>query len=291
MFDPPKAAAWLAALVIALLGLSALGGEHPIFDAHIHYSHDAWADYPVPAAIERLRAAGVMRALVFSSNDDGTQQLYQAAPELIIPALRPYRQRSELTTWTRDESVPGYLESRLRQYRYVAIGEFHVHGVQADAPVVRRVLALARQHGLMLHVHADADTLERLYLHDPSARILWAHAGFEGPARVAALLARHRNLWADLSMRGDIAAEGKLRPDWHSVLIKHPDRFMVGTDTYTPSRWDQVGAHARWARGWLADLPQEVAERIAWRNGEEVLTAAFIAVSNRQSADSGAQPR
>ncbi|MFN3593661.1 MAG: hypothetical protein ACK4TK_03130 [Thiobacillaceae bacterium] len=112
-----------------------------------------------------------MRALVTSSNDDGTQQLYQAAPELIIPALRPYRQCSELTTWTRNESVPGYLESRLRHYRYVAIGEFHVHGAQTDAPVVRRVLALARQNGLMLHVHTDADTLERLYLHDPSARM------------------------------------------------------------------------------------------------------------------------
>lgn len=141
--------------------------------------------------------------------------------------------------------------------------------------MVRRVLELAWQHGLMLHVHADADTLERVFQLAPWAHVLWAHAGFEGPTRVAAMLGRHRHLWADLSMRGDITEEGRLRPDWRAPLLKHPDRFMVGTDTYTPARWDQVGEHARWARAWLQELPLEVAERIAWRNGEEVLTTAF----------------
>jgi hypothetical protein len=29
-----------------------------------------------------------------------------------------------------------------------------------------------------------------------------------------------------------------------------------------------VAEHASWTRAWLADLPQDVAERIAWRNGE-----------------------
>jgi hypothetical protein len=43
---------------------------------------------------------------------------------------------------------------------------------------------------------------------------------------------------------------------------------MVGTDTYTPERWHYVGEHANWSRAWLVDLPADVAERIAWRNGE-----------------------
>lgn len=169
----------------------------------------------------------------------------------------------------------------------MAIGEFHVDGAQADTPVVRRVLELARQHGLMLHVHADADTLERIFRQQPSARILWAHAGFEEPARVAAMLQRHQNLWADLSMRGDITLQGRLRPEWRTLLTAHADRFMVGTDTYTPSRWDQVSVHARWARGWLAELPRAAAERIAWRNGEDILTAAFV----RQGMQSDAPVR
>ena len=47
-------------------------------------------------------------------------------------------------------------------------------------------------------------------------------------------------------------------------------------DTFTPERWYYVGEHARWSREWLADLPADVAERIAWRNAADLfgLTAA-----------------
>jgi hypothetical protein len=31
-----------------------------------------------------------------------------------------------------------------------------------------------------------------------------------------------------------------------------------------------VAEHARWSREWLADLPREVAENIAWKNGERL---------------------
>jgi hypothetical protein len=45
---------------------------------------------------------------------------------------------------------------------------------------------------------------------------------------------------------------------------------MVGTDSFTPERWHYIGEHANWSRQWLADLPKDVAERIAWKNGETV---------------------
>ena len=85
----------------------------------------------------------------------------------------------------------------------MAIGEFHLYGADADLPVPRRMVQLAKQHGLMLHAHSDADAIERLFRQDPDARILWAHAGFESPARVRELLAKHKNLWADLAFRSD----------------------------------------------------------------------------------------
>jgi outer membrane protein assembly factor BamE (lipoprotein component of BamABCDE complex) len=52
------------------------------------------------------------------------------------------------------------------------------------------------------------------------------------------------------------------------VFLEFPDRFLLGTDTFTPERWYYVPEHARWSRAWLADLPPEVAERIAYKNGE-----------------------
>jgi hypothetical protein len=242
--------------------------ELPIFDAHVHYSHDAWDNLPPKDAVAILRKAGVKRALVSSSGDDGTQRLMTEAPGLVVPSLRPYRRRGDVGTWVRDETVATFLEERLAQSRYAAIGEFHLHGADADLPVPRRVVDLAKQHRLILHAHSDADAIERLFRQDPDARILWAHAGFDRPEAVRAMLRRHRNLWCDLAFRSDQGAAGKVPPEWRAVFTEFPDRFLVGTDTYTPERWHYVVEHAKWSRAWLADLPPALAERIAWRNGE-----------------------
>jgi predicted TIM-barrel fold metal-dependent hydrolase len=190
------------------------------------------------------------------------------APELVIPSLRPYRRRSEVGTWMRDDSVVAFLEDRLARGRYAAIGEFHVYGADADLAVPRRMVALAKQHQLILHAHSDADAIERLFRQDPGARILWAHSGFDRPEPIRELLRKHRNLWCDLAFRSEQGPGGKVPAEWRALFTEFPDRFMVGTDTFTPERWHYIVEHAQWSRAWLADLPPPLAERIAWRNGE-----------------------
>jgi hypothetical protein len=248
----------------------------PLFDAHIHYNHDVWEKISAAEAIARLRQAGVVRALVSSSSDDGTQKLYAAAPDLIVPELRPYRKNGETSSWLRDESVLAYLEERLARHKYVAIGEFHVHGADADLPVVRRVVELAKQHGLMLHAHSDAEAVERLFRQDPDARIIWAHAGYESTSRVHELLKRYPTVWVELSSRGDVASNDRLAGEWRTLLLEFPDRFMIGTDTFVPDRWSMIGSHAAAVRTWLTDLPSQIAEQVAYKNGEAVLTAEFL---------------
>ena len=83
--------AWLAAMPVAQAA-----DVLPIFDAHVHYSQDAWERMPPKEAIALLRKAGVTRALVSSSNDDGNQKLYAEAPDLILPSLRTYRTRADI---------------------------------------------------------------------------------------------------------------------------------------------------------------------------------------------------
>jgi hypothetical protein len=245
--------------------------ELPIFDVHLHYSHDAWDNVPPQIALDLLRQAGVTRALVSSSNDDGQQRLRELAPDVIVPSLRPYRTRGEAGRWARDPSVIPYLEERLAKHRYVALGEFHIYGAEVDLPVPRRLIELAREHDLILHSHSDADAIEREFAQWPGARILWAHAGFAPTATVRAMLAKHPNLWCDLAFRTDHAPGGQLDADWRALFIDFPDRFMVGTDTFTPERWPYVVEHARWSRQWLAQLPADIAERIAWKNAEALL--------------------
>ena len=255
------------ALVVGVPGLVA-AGELAIFDAHIHYSHDAVLTLPPKDAVAILRRAGLKRALVSSSDDAGTQKLVAEAPDLIVPELRPYRTRGDVGTWVKDEAVLRYVEDLLQKHRYVAIGEFHLFGADADLPIPRRIVQLAKQHGLFLHAHSDGDAIDRIFRQDPGARVIWAHSGFEPPARVREFLRKYKNLWADLAFRSDQGSGRTVTPEWREAFLEFPDRFMVGTDTFVPERWHYVPENAAFSRGWLSDLPADVAERIAWKNGE-----------------------
>ena len=101
--------------------------------------------------------------------------------------------------------------------------------------------------------------------------MLWAHSGFDRPEAVREVLRRHPRLWCDLAFRGDHATGDKVEPAWREAFTEFPDRFMVGTDTFTPERWHYIGEHARYSRGWLADLPAPLADRIGWRNAETLV--------------------
>jgi len=261
-----------ALVALMLMTLPATAADPlPIFDAHVHYSHDAVEMIPPKAAVEILRKAGVRKVMVSSSDDDGTQRLLAEAPDLVVPSLRPYRRRSDTAGWTNDPTIIDYVEKRLKSYTYRAIGEFHAYGGDIDKPVVQRMIALAREHKLLLHAHSDADAIERIFKTYPEAIVLWAHAGFDRPERVREMLRRHPNLWCDLAFRTDQASGGTVAPEWREAFLEFPDRFMVGTDTFTPERWYYVGEHATYSRRWLASLPGDLAERIGYRNAEAML--------------------
>ena len=238
----------------------------PIFDAHLHYSHDAVATLGTDQVLALMREAKLKRALVSSSDDEGTQKLYAAAPDLIIPSLRPYRLRSDASTWTKEPSIITYLEQRLAKYRYAAIGEFHLYGADADLPVPRKMIALSQQFQLILHAHSDTEAIERIFKQAPSATVLWAHSGFDRPEQVRDMLRKYPRLFADLAYRTDQAS-----PEWTLAFKEFPERFVVGTDSFTPERLFYIPEHAKFSREWLKALPRDLAEKIAWRNGETLL--------------------
>ena len=231
---------------------------------------------PPKQAVQILRDAGLRGALVSSSNDEGTQMLLREAPDLIVPELRPYRTRADTSGWVRDEAITRYMQERLATYRYVGVGEFHLYGDEALLPVPQRMVAMAREHGLVLHAHSDITAVEHLFKQWPQARVLWAHSGFDRPEAVREMLRRHPRLWCDLAYRTDHASQGKVDPAWREAFLEFPQRFCVGSDTFTPERWHYIGAHASYSRAWLADVPQLVAENIAWRNAEALLRGAKV---------------
>ena len=265
----------LLSTVLLVLGMASPGAAQlPIFDAHIHYSRPDWEVYSPERALSILSAAGVRRAIVSRTPDDGTLKLYEKAPKTVVPFLRPYRTRDDMGKWHSDPGVQTYVEDRLKRGIYRGIGEFHLSAADAGGPTVRRVAELAAERDLFLQAHVDDVAIERLLTLYPKVRFLWAHAGMSAPApTVGRLLERFPKLYVELALRTDVASGGTLDPEWRAVFVKYPDRFMVGTDTWVTSRWEIMRDYHRDVQAWLAQLPRDVAEAIAWKNGDRLFPA------------------
>lgn len=246
----------------------------PIFDAHIHYKEPAWASYPVKTVIELMDRAGVAMALVSSTPDAGTIKLFEYAPQRIVPELRPYHGRVGSSNWTKSEGMLAYIKGRLARYRHEGIGEFHVHRLDArDRPLLREIAKLAKAGNIPVHIHSSAAPIRLFFELEPGLKVIWAHAGMSEPAQVVgAMLDRYATLYADTSYREhDILADGgTIDAEWLAVLLRHSDRFMVGTDTWVNAQWASYGELIALNRSWLKLLPRDIAEKIAFRNAAKL---------------------
>ncbi len=269
----------LAASALLLLwspGFAAAAPRLPLFDTHVHYSRGAWEVYSPKRILKKLAAAGVKRALVSSTPDEGTLMLYEADPRRIVPNLRPYRVSGDMSRWAWDGEVLAYVTKRIKRGIYKGIGEFHLfEDRDAASPYIKKLARIAVERNIALQVHSGAGPVNVLFSHTPKLKILWAHAGMsEPPGVVGKLLDRYANLWAGVSFRGgDIAPGGKLDPEWRALFLRHPDRFVYGTDTYITERWESYGALVAAHRAWLGQLPRKIAEGIAHRNAVRLFGA------------------
>ena len=273
----------LALLSLVMLTALPAGAEQPlpIFDAHLHYSQGAWAEFPPSVVARKLKDAGVPWALASSSPDEGTLALVEHDARRFVPELRPYRGRVNSGNWPDDAATPDFLAARLKRgagkdgsIRYRGIGEFHLLRTEdARTPVLKAVARMAVARDVLLHVHAGAEPVRVLFALEPRLRILWAHAGMvTPPEEVRRMMERHANLWAEVSFRAEDILPGKLLdPTWKSLLLAYPERFMIGSDTYTNSRWEVYGSLIASHRAWLGLLPPKAARAIAHGNALRVL--------------------
>ena len=258
-------AAFCAAL---LAGVTAADDTLPLFDAHIHYNKVDWRQFPPSTVLTLWQQAGVNGALVSSTPDDGTLKLYEAAPARVIPFLRPYRSPADRSNWFADPEVMAYVVQRLRRGVYHGIGEFHLSDGQFRTAQIKQLVELAVERDIVLHAHCDAPTVRGLYTLNPKVKILWAHAGMDASVQtIATMLERFPTLMAELSVRQrHIAPGGRLDPQWRALFLRYPERFMVGIDTSRASRWQSYVQLAQEHRRWLRQLPDDIAERIAYGN-------------------------
>jgi hypothetical protein len=281
-------------LIAASASAGAGSYSGPLLDAHLHYNVEAWdgqaGPYPPAEVVARLRRNGVRAVLANSRTNDGTRllaasPLVREAGVTVVPFVRLYRNREDYTTWFQDPSIYTMVQTELARGTgsgpYRGIGEFHLYdSANANGPVARQLMALAEEKDLVVLAHVDDRAIDLLMAATPSngqkLRLIWAHTGIGGAAveRVEALLARYPGLMGELSYRPGLtcaAAAGDgpegLCPPWRALLLKYPQRFLIGSDTWINPRWQAYDALMQGYRAWLGDLPAEVAHAVAWGNG------------------------
>ena len=260
----------------------------PLFDAHLHYNQEAWngqaGPHPLSDVLTRMQRNGVRAVLANSRPNDGTRALAEAgaataqAGVTVVPFVRLYRDRADYDNWFRDDTIYQMVQAELARGTpagpYRGLGEFHLYdSANANGPVARLLMALADSRGLAVLAHVDDVAIDLLMANTPSkgqqTRLIWAHTGIgcAPVARVDALMARYPLLMGELSYRPGLTCDGgMLCPEWRALLLKYPNRFVIGSDTWVNQRWQYYDELMQGYRTWLGGLPPEVARAIGWDN-------------------------
>jgi len=259
----------------------------PIFDAHLHYNVEAQQAHPVNDVLGRMQRSGVRAVLANSRPNDGTRTLADAGAQTraagvtVVPLVRLYRDRADYDNWFRDPSIATMVDTELRRGTaagpYRGLGEFHLYdNANAAGPVAVQLMARAEREGLVVLAHVDDVAIDGLLRATPSAgarsRLIWAHTGIGGVPveRVRALLRQYPGLMGELSYRPGLTCSAGgapvLCPEWRSLLLDFPGRFVIGSDTWVNQRWQYYEALMQEYRSWLGDLPPVVARQVAWGN-------------------------
>ena len=261
----------------------------PLFDAHLHYNDEATSGaHPISDVLARMQRSGVKAIVANSRPNDGSKAL-AASPEArkagvtVVPFIRLYRNRADYDNWFKDETIYDMVQAEFARGvagdqagPFKGIGEFHLYdSANANGVVAKKLMQFAAKNKLAVLAHVDDVAIDLLLAHAPDVRLVWAHTGIGGVpvARVDELLKKYPQLMGELSYRPGLTCDsGKLCAEWRTLLLKHPTRFMIGSDTWVNQRWQYYEELMSQYRTWLGDLPPDIARKIGWSNGADLFS-------------------
>jgi len=280
-------------LICWLLCVPFSPAAQPVADMHLHYK---WSqqDVTTPAeAVALLEQQNIVMGVVIGTPAALALELQSRAPARIVPLYSPYREGGDWHRWAHDDTTVTRARAALASGQYRGIGELHVIGGFAPAfgkaVILKQLLRLAAEFDVPVMLHTEfsrPDFMLAVCRQFSASRILWAHSGavleaddvervFENCGNVlGGLGARDPWRFVDNPLT---AADGTLLPEWKTLLLKYPERFMAGSDPVWPAdrldRWDEADSGWRelgrfwdYHRSWLAQLPDDVARKIGCEN-------------------------
>lgn len=267
------------------------GYTGPLVNAHMHGEMGV----PVQEQITELDRGNVSRSVLLLPAADAAS-VYQEYPGRLIPFLQETRRRQG-TEISVDEQA-------LATGIYAGIGEVGLRhflrpdgtgaNIPGDNAGMKGICDVAARRGIPVTVHLDimyVDELERLLEYNRMCNVIWAHVGSVPPsygprivpADIATLLARHPNLYADLSCLSPhpncnrwslLDATGRLDADWKALFETYPDRFLHAVDIYLESNIEWFEPDTKYMRRIYGQLSPGTAEKIAYKNILRLTNAA-----------------
>ena len=190
---------------------------------------------------------------------------------------------------------------------HLCLGSKHNHqSAPADHPLFLLLADIAAKHDVPIDIHMEAvpepmplpkglrsppnprelspniEAFERLLAHNPKAKILWSHVGWDNTghrtaALTARLLERHPNLYMSFKISPrDSRAETRpiergrgLKAEWLKVIREFPNRFIIGSDQFylSPKMRGQIGPRsAEPTHKFFSLLPPDLARKIGYDN-------------------------
>ena len=282
-------------LIISLLSLSHVDVAEHFADSHIHFNWDHREETSSQEVVDILMQHNVGLTIVSGTPSELALELREKGGDWIVPFFSPYIHALGKRDWYRDEQVVINAASGLKSGKYYGIGEVHfMNGFlpKTDNRIFLQLLDLAEKYTVPMLIHIDSaneKTFLKLCVAKPTIKLIFAHAGGNlRPSHIEKILSRCNNVWIDFAARdpwryhGISKEDHSLLPEWKTLVLKYPDRFITGTDPVWKvtrgQNWDtgdEGWKHYKklydfhWA--WLNDLPEAVRNKIAWKNTQALL--------------------
>lgn len=269
------------ALLLFEPGSLAAATAIPLIDAHSHYEVAYASQLSCPDVLAAIDRAGVSRIVLTGQTNRATLECFRQAPQQVIPLYSVYESAEDKQRWMHRPEVIDRARAELQQSSYAGIGELHIFAPDVKSPVLRGLVELAAKHKLPLLLHADAIVVDEVFRINPRAQVLWAHMGTDPQVELleSRLLRHKEGLYLDTSVRdrwllGNLVVNGpepnRLSREWREFFIRHQDRVLVGIDTFSLNRWQRYTEVSDEIRRWLAQLPPDVAAKLAHINAERI---------------------
>jgi predicted TIM-barrel fold metal-dependent hydrolase len=264
----------LIPVLLLTLMSAAASAAPPVFDAHLHYRPAMLETFDIADVSRSLASNNVQSALIMAPEGELIRRLQAGTQARIVPFLEMSRRLGRKMDWMYTEDLADRIATLLdaSEVQWQGLGEFHIQADDRFAPGFEALLELAVARDLPVMIHGDPAVIDHAYAIQPEVRILWAHAGsYAYPPLVEDYLERHPRMNMDLSMRNPrINPDGQIDGAWFELFLNHPDRFMIGVDTFSASRWARFTEVMDQTRAWLDQLPADVARAIAFENAERL---------------------